>query len=87
VACLHDYDVCSCLDPADLVGVMELAQHFSVGRTTISNWAKRRDRIGMPEPVLVLGCGPVYSLKAVVKWWKSWKPVDAAKAGTLPRED
>lgn len=68
----------------DIVGIMELADFFEVGRSTISNWAAQRDRNGMPFPLKQLGSGPVYSLLEVIRWWVNWVPGKGAKAGKLP---
>lgn len=68
----------------DIVGIMELADFFAVGRSTITNWSAQRFRNGMPEPLRKLGATPVYSLAEVVQWWRDWKPSKGAKAGTLP---
>jgi hypothetical protein len=70
----------------DMVGVMELADFFSVGRTNISMWAARRHSNGMPLPIAQLAATPVYSRSEVVAWWKEWTPVKGAKAGKLPPE-
>lgn len=86
MACEHDFEECRCIDSADVVGIMELAEFFSVGRSTISNWAAHRAQNGMPEPLFVLGCGPGYSMEAVKRWWIDWKPTNARKSGELPRE-
>jgi hypothetical protein len=79
--CLHEHDGNRCVNVDNLVGIMELADFFSVGRTTISNWASRRSLIGMPEPIKTLGMGTLYDLEQVVNWWIGWKPAMGAKAG------
>lgn len=68
----------------DMVGIMELADYFDVGRSTVTNWNAQRSRNGMPLPVAKLGATPVYSLAEVVAWWKAWVPSKGAKAGRLP---
>ncbi len=68
----------------DMVGIMEIAEFFEIGRSTVTGWAAQRFRTGMPEPVKKLGATPVYSLEEVVRWWVNWIPFKGAKAGTLP---
>lgn len=68
----------------DLVGVAELADLFSVGKSTISGWSARRAANRMPEPVAVLAPGPVYDGHAIIGWWKSWRPRKGRRAGSLP---
>lgn len=72
------------VEAQDIVGIMELADFFAVGRSTITNWSAQRFRNGMPEPLRKLGATPIYSLREVVRWWIDWKPSKGAKAGTLP---
>lgn len=54
--------------PADLVGVAEIADALGVPRTTVSMWAARRAASGFPSPLNDLAMGPVYSLSAVRAW-------------------
>jgi hypothetical protein len=70
----------------DAVGIMELADFFSIGRSTVTNWAAQRNSNGMPSPIKKLGAGPVYSLREIVEWWMNWKPIKGAKVGTLPSD-
>jgi hypothetical protein len=66
----------------NLHGIKELAELFSVGRSTVTNWAA--DQPKFPLPVARLGGGPVYDALDVVRWWLSWTAAKSAKAGSVP---
>ena len=71
--------------PQNLMGIAEVAWYFNVGKSTVSQWASRRESIGMPEPVAALDCGTVYDITELVPWWIGWNPVRGKKAGSLPQ--
>lgn len=53
---------------SDLVGVQDIAQHFEVGSSTVSNWqARYKD---FPEPLCCIGMRNVYSLRQIKEWYK-----------------
>ncbi len=67
------------VDPADLVGVKEMAERLGVPRSQVTTWISRREptvengRVtrqpnGFPEPVQQLGMGGVYLWSEVVAW-------------------
>lgn len=68
----------------DLVGVKELSELLSVSRTSVSNWEARKEELGAPDPVAVLGCGKIYSASRHIKWWANWIPIKGNKSGSLP---
>jgi hypothetical protein len=51
---------------AKLVGVSEIAEHYGVGSTAVSNWRARYD--DFPEPVVMLRMGPLFTLESVEAW-------------------
>lgn len=75
------------VDPDDLAGVAELAALFGVGRTTVSNWADRRDRIGFPSPVKRLAMGPVWDSQEVLRWYLRYIPEKGGRPGRAPRDE
>jgi len=72
------------IDPRKLAGVAELARLFLVGRSTVTQWAARRDRNGFPEPVAVLAMGPVFDLDEVVEWYVGYEPDKGGRPGRMP---
>jgi hypothetical protein len=68
----------------DLAGILEVADFFGVGRSTISNWSARRKDNGIPHPVITLGCGTIWNLRKMVPWWRTWNPPNGKKVGKLP---
>jgi len=84
---LHEaFTRCRWVSADDMAGVMELAEFFDVGRSTVTNWAATRARTGMPLPIRQLGGTPVYSLHEVAVWWKRWIPIRNKKAGRIPTD-
>lgn len=70
--------------PDDLAGVAELAEYvFHVAPTVITSWNARRDFINFPPPVVILKCGPVFSVSEYVMAWNDWTPKRGTKSGTL----
>jgi hypothetical protein len=68
-----------------LMGVKELAELLSVGRSTITGWAYAHSPgVGFPEPVHRLGGGPLWDALEVVSWWQHWQPRKGPKAGCMP---
>lgn len=65
---------------ADLAAVGDLAVEYSVGKSTISNWAGRYD--DFPAPLVTLSSGPVYSRRQVRRWHdvRQWMPGRPRKA-------
>lgn len=53
----------------DMAGNGDLAKLYGVIPPTVSNWAKRYP--DFPEPLIYISGGPVYSKKAVAKWYRS----------------
>lgn len=53
---------------SDLAGVKEIADYLGVGIAAVSNWIHRHPE--MPAPVASLSRGPIYSLSAVVTWYR-----------------
>jgi hypothetical protein len=75
------------VDPRNLVGVAEIARYFSVGKSTVSNWAARRRTNGMPLPVADPDCGTIYDISQIIVWWANWEPIRGTKVGCLPTEE
>lgn len=56
----------SAIDPAELVGLAEIAIRAGTTNATVANWAKRH--ADFPAPVRNLICGPVYAWPQVAAW-------------------
>lgn len=54
-------------DPNDLAGVHEIAERLKVTDTAIWQW-RNQEKYDFPKPVVLLKCGPIFSMKAVVAW-------------------
>ena len=59
------------MDPTNLVGISEIAEHAKVTRQVVSNWQRRYDHF--PRPVKTLQSGPVWDREAVDRWVKTFK--------------
>lgn len=60
-----------------LGGVHEIAQELGISldnRSTITNWAIRRETNGFPEPVASPKMGQVYDLDEVAAWFAKQYP-------------
>ena len=57
------------IDPADLVGVAEIAARAGVAKATVMSWRRRHD--DFPTPVVILAGGPVWDWPTVDAWRKT----------------
>jgi len=57
------------IDPAELVGVAEIASRAGVAKATVMSW--RRRHTDFPAPVVILAGGPVWGWPAVEAWRKT----------------
>lgn len=64
---------------ADLVGEKEAAGIVGTTRANIKRWSNGQGRTDMPDPVLVLDCGPHWSGATLRKWVADVFPVDQAQ--------
>lgn len=53
------------VDPADLMGLKEIAEHLGVPSASARQWSKRGL---LPDPVARLACGPIWTRPQIVKW-------------------
>lgn len=67
------------IDVDDIVTPSEIADMFCVSRAAVSNWTKRREITGFPEPVKALSIGGLYSRTEVEEW--------AETTGRVPTEE
>lgn len=58
---------------ADLVGTTEIATGLGVTIHRVKRWIERRDTVGCPRPVAVLGLGHIYSLREWRAWFALWR--------------
>lgn len=67
------------INPADLVGLMDIAKMFGVTAPAVSNWRKRH--ADFPAPIFTVNDGhtPVFLRQAVVDWYLSQIPEEALK--------
>lgn len=56
------------IDVDDIVTPSEIADMLGVTRAAVSNWTKRRETTGFPEPVKALSLGGLYSRTEVEEW-------------------
>lgn len=54
------------VDPAELVGINEIAHNLGVQPNVVGNWTKRY--ASFPKPVRVLSCGSVWRWADINKW-------------------
>jgi hypothetical protein len=57
-------------DLDDLVAISDLAEHFYVGKPTISNWTTRYPDFPRPLVVVARGNTPLFSRRAVIDWYE-----------------
>jgi hypothetical protein len=69
------------IDPADLVGLAEIAIRAGCTNAAVANWAARHP--GFPAPVRELICGPVYSWAAVADWLNRHDKPGARSKGVI----
>jgi hypothetical protein len=48
-------------------GIAEIAEHFSVSKSAVTNWVARNP--DFPEPIIELRMGKVWDLDLVVDWY------------------
>jgi hypothetical protein len=79
-----DEQVSRSIETGALAGVTELARLFLVGRSTVTQWAARRERNGFPLPVSVLAMGPIYDVNEVLTWYGNYVPDKGGRPGRYP---
>jgi hypothetical protein len=68
-----------------LGGVAEIAYELHQGKSTVGNWAMRREVNGYPLPYISLTMGDVYDLDEVANWRQSYTPTRTiVRRGTIP---
>ena len=60
------------MDPAELVGIHEIASWAGVGKSAVANWRTRH--LDFPTPVADLAAGPLFSRSAVRQWLRTRRP-------------
>lgn len=61
---------------ADLVGEKEAAGIVGTTRANIKRWSNGQGRTDMPDPVLVLDCGPHWSGATLRRWVDKMRPAE-----------
>jgi hypothetical protein len=77
----------SSVEIEQIASVKELGELLHVNRTTVNNWAARRQVTGFPAPFKKVANSPLWRKVEVAYWWTYWHPIrNIPKVGYLDPE-
>lgn len=60
------------IDPAQLVGIREIADYYEVTDSAVCQW-RTRFRSTFPPPVRQMKAGPLFLMPEVTAWHTAWR--------------